>query len=144
VTEFPTGLIVAAVALVDNRGLVLMQKRHEKSMHGGLWEFPGGKLEIAESARQAAVREISEELGLTVAAADLEPVTFASGPWKEAGSAELVILLYRCTRWQGVPRCAAADDIAWVRPDELMALDMPPLDYPLAEALTAQLDPVSD
>jgi len=144
VTEISTRLIVAAVALVDERGLVLMQKRHENSMHGGLWEFPGGKLESGESARQAAVREISEELGLTVAFADLEPVTFASGPSNGAGSTELVILLYSCRRWQGVLHCVAADAIAWVKTDELIALDMPPLDYPLAEALAAQLGPVSD
>jgi 8-oxo-dGTP diphosphatase len=141
VTNFSTALLVVAVALLDESGQVLMQKRRVGSIHGGLWEFPGGKLEPGESAQLAGVREISEELGLIIDPADLEPLTFASGPTGgQQPGGQLVILLYTCRRWRGVPACRGAEQIAWYRADQLAGLDMPPLDFPLAERLTAMLD----
>ena len=79
-SNFSTALLVVAVALLDESGQVLMQKRRVESTHGGLWEFPGGKLEPGETAQLAAVREISEEFGVEIEPEDLEPLTFASGP----------------------------------------------------------------
>ncbi|MEE4450115.1 (deoxy)nucleoside triphosphate pyrophosphohydrolase [Novosphingobium resinovorum] len=143
-------MIVVAVALVAPEGharcgSVLMQQRAFAGVHGGLWEFPGGKVEPGESPEDALVRELAEELGVTVAAADLAPVGFASG--RTAAPAQggkgparpLVILLYMCGAWQGEPRALEAADVAWTAPDAIGALSMPPLDYPLAEALSRHL-----
>jgi len=140
VTNISTGLVVAAVALIDESGRVLMQRRRLESVHGGLWEFPGGKLEPGESAQAAALREISEELGLELDPRDLEPVTFVSGPPDGKGlGGEIVILLYSCRRWRGEPACLYAEEIGWYRASELAGLEMPPLDYPLAEKLASSL-----
>lgn len=105
-------------------------------MHGGLWEFPGGKLEAGESAEAGAAREIEEELAILIEPADLEPVTFASGPVEgTANGRQLVILLYACRRWHGTPVCRQGEEIAWFALPELAELPMPPLDYPLARGL---------
>ena len=128
---------MAAVALLDDMGRVLMQKRRAEGEHGGLWEFPGGKLESGESARDAAIREMREELGLEIDPHDLEPLTFASGP---SAAGQLVILLYTCRSWKGEPECRDGEAIEWCQADELANLDMPPLDYPLARRVTALLE----
>lgn len=138
-TNFSTSLLVAAVALLDRADLVLMQKRRAESVHGGLWEFPGGKVESGETPQETAIREISEELGLELDAGGLEPLSFASGAAAEPQTGGLVILLYTCRRWSGQPMCHGADAIAWYRPRELAGLQMPPLDYPLAERLTSMV-----
>ncbi|MDG2002150.1 MAG: NUDIX domain-containing protein [Novosphingobium sp.] len=140
VANFSTALLVVAVALLDESGQVLLQKRREKSVHGGLWEFPGGKIEHGELAQLAASREISEELGLMIDPEDLDPLSFASGPG--GGSqhgGQLVILLYTCSRWTGTPTCQGGELIAWYRADQLAGLAMPPLDYPLAAKLAEKL-----
>ena len=144
VTNFSTDLIVAAVALLDDGDRVLMQKRREETMQGGLWEFPGGKLESGESTRQAAVREIFEELGLTLEPADLVPVCFASGARPDGQSGTLVIVLYTCRTWRGAPECRDAEAIEWFAAGQLAGLAMPPLDYPLASGLVARLGAASD
>jgi len=97
-------LTVVALALIDEAGLVLMQRRPAHRTHGGLWEFPGGKVEPGEGTRAALVREIEEELGLTLAADALVPVGFAAREGSE-GEPPLVLLLYACRAWQGT-RCA--------------------------------------
>lgn len=131
-------------------GTVLMQQRDFIGVHGGLWEFPGGKLEPGESPEGALVRELEEELGVIVAPGDLEAVGFASGRTatvEEGGkgpSRPLVILLYICTRWQGEPRAIEAADVAWVAPGAISGLRMPPLDYPLAEALQRHMGAVEN
>ncbi len=135
-TNISTTMLVAAVALIDDAGRVLMQKRRKDSVHGGLWEFPGGKVEPGETPESAAMREIEEELGVALDGKALAPVTFASGAAHPAGPPRpLVILLYRCMDWRGVPQCLEADAIAWFAPEEIAGLAMPPLDYPLARAL---------
>jgi 8-oxo-dGTP diphosphatase len=139
--EFSTPLLVVAVAILDRDGRVLMQRRRQDAVHGGLWEFPGGKVEAGETAEMAALREIDEELGLSLDASELAPLTFASGRAARPsdGSRGLVLLLYTCRRWQGEARCRAGEEIRWFAAEELRGLAMPPLDYPLADALGAAI-----
>ena len=131
---FSTVRLVVAIALVDSAGRVLMQRRRSGGEHGGLWEFPGGKVESGESPEAALIREIDEELGLDISADYLVPLTFA-GEGREVAM-PIVILLYTCRRWTGEPECRDADAIAWFDPQRISALDMPPLDIPLARAVT--------
>lgn len=138
-----TPLLVVAVALLRADGRVLMQQRPLGNMHGGLWEFPGGKVDPGESPEVAAVRELDEELGLTFGGEALEAVGFASGWTGDEGAANrrsLVILLYVCRRWQGEPHPHEAEAIDWLLPETIENLTMPPLDYPLARALCKFLE----
>ena len=128
--NFSTIVPVVAVALIDSAGCVLMQRRRLGGTHGGLWEFPGGKVEAAETPVIALIREISEELGVTLAADALSPLTFATDPAQPH-----VILLYTCRSWSGEPVCLDGEEIAWFAPDALSGLAMPPLDIPLSKAL---------
>ena len=125
---------VAAVGLLDEEGRVLMQRRHAGGEHGGLWEFPGGKVEPGETPEAAAVREIQEELGLAIDPSQLFAAGSASG-FKGSGDSlrVLEILLFACRHWAGEPEPRAASAIGWYRPEMLGELAMPPLDYPLAE-----------
>lgn len=133
---------VAAVALVNKQGAVLVQQRDIAGSHAGLWEFPGGKLEPGEGPEYAAVRELREELGIIIANDDLRPVSFASGAIERASGAQpLVILLFACERWEGVPVAHAATALEWSDPAALTSWAMPPLDYPLARALVKMLSP---
>lgn len=137
---FLTLIPVVAVALIGKDGRVLMQRRRLGGDHGGLWEFPGGKVEPGESPESALLREIEEELGILLASSDLEPLTFSSDPvLPPEPRAPHVILLYMCRRWQGEPRCHEGEEIAWFAPPELSTLAMPPLDYPLARALVSAI-----
>jgi 8-oxo-dGTP diphosphatase len=130
-------LWVVAVALVNKAGQTLVQRRAEGSAHAGLWEFPGGKIEPGESPQGAAVRELREELGVTIAAQNLHPVGFACGVTQgPVASRPLVILLFTSTSWEGTPEPHVAADLTWCDPRQLATMAMPPLDYPLAEALT--------
>nr|WP_281384394.1 (deoxy)nucleoside triphosphate pyrophosphohydrolase [Novosphingobium flavum] len=126
-------MLVVAAALISADGRICMQQRPLGKNHGGLWEFPGGKVEAGEGPRAALVREIEEELGARLDEAALVPVGFAdSAPGAGAG---LVILLYACRSWRGEVRCLEGEAIGWYAPGEVSALAMPPLDYPLAEQL---------
>ena len=132
----PTLVPVVAVALVCGEGRVLLQKRRSVRMYGGLWEFPGGKIEPGESPELAAIREIAEELGVVIAADALVPVSFASDPAQPPAPRQPhVILLYMCCAWQGEPTCLDADELGWFLPADLESLAMPPLDVPLAATL---------
>lgn len=130
----PTLLNVVALALLDGADRVLMQRRPEARAHGGLWEFPGGKVEAGEGPAAALVREIVEELSITIDEADLAPLTFAASPGDER-TRPLVLLLYTCRRWLGEPVPEPGADLQWLHPEALWALPMPPLDVPLAAAL---------
>jgi len=133
-------LVVAAALIAPDRS-VLLQRRPLGTVHGGLWEFPGGKVSAGESPEIALVRELSEELGIDVDPAELKPLAFASGQTAgEAPSRPLVILLYTCTKWEGEPLCVEGADLAWFGPENIASLAMPPLDYPLAARLREAVD----
>lgn len=125
-------MTVVAAALVRPDGCILMQKRRAGTSLAGLWEFPGGKIDPGESPEAALVRELQEELGISVQSDTLQAVSFASAPLT---GRHLVLLLYICRRWEGDPQPLDADAIAWVEPSQLLALDMPPADVPLAKSL---------
>ena len=122
-------MIVVAVALTDGAGRILLQRRRKGAEHGGLWEFPGGKVESCEHPQSALVREIAEELAVVVNESGLVPLGFAT---TASGAARpIVLLLYRCHDWSGEPRCLDAEAIAWVAPQDIASLPMPPLDVDL-------------
>lgn len=132
-----TLLLVAAVALIGEDGRVLMQRRPIDKQHGGLWEFPGGKLEPGETPEMAAIREIEEELGIVIPPETLIPLTFAgdNAGMPSAGARPIVIMLYICHRWTGEPQCRDGEELRWFAPSALSGLEMPPLDRPLAQRL---------
>lgn len=129
-------LIVSAAALVDADGRVLVQRRPDGSDFPGFWEFPGGKIEPGESPEIALVRELREELGIDVSPACLAPACFASEP---LGERHLLLLVFICREWRGVPQPLQASALKWLRPPELFTLDMPPADRPLIGLLDALL-----
>jgi 8-oxo-dGTP diphosphatase len=128
-------LPVVAVALTDAHGRVLIAQRPFDKEHGGLWEFPGGKIEAGESPEAALARELREELGVTVMPEHLEPLTFSSAG---RGRRHLLLLLYRCTAWQGEARALDAAAIRWVLPAALADYGMPPADRPFVSVLVAE------
>lgn len=125
-------MLVVAAALIDVRGAILVQRRPAGKELAGLWEFPGGKIEPGETPEAALVRELSEELGISVAPHDLAPLVFASAA---PGERHMILLLYRCRRWTGDPVALEADAIAWHLPSALRTLAMPPADAPFIAAL---------
>lgn len=127
----PAAMVVVAAALADPGGRVLMQQRPTDRAFGGLWEYPGGKLEPGEGPVAALVRELAEELGIVVAPADCVPIGFAAS---EAGGRPVILLLYGCRRWQGVPVSCEGAIVEWCTPAMIAARPQPPLDVPLGAA----------
>jgi 8-oxo-dGTP diphosphatase len=123
-------MIVVAAALTDAAGRILLQLRRKDAEHGGLWEFPGGKIEPGEHPQSALVREIAEELGVIVGESALTPLGFAAS--NATAARPIILLLYRCHRWSGEPSCLDAEAIAWVATQDFARLAMPPLDIDLA------------
>jgi 8-oxo-dGTP diphosphatase len=121
-------LIVAACALVDVDGRVLIGRRPEGKTLAGLWEFPGGKVEPGETPEACLIRELDEELGITITHACLAPFVFASHAYDDF---HLLMPLYLCRRWEGVVRAREHAALAWVRPAAMDAYPMPPADQPL-------------
>ena len=121
-------LLVVAVALVDADGRVLVSERPPGKQLAGLWEFPGGKIEPGERPEATLIRELHEELGITVEEPCLAPLTFASHAYPDF---HLLMPLYVCRRWTGTPRSMEGQALKWVRPKALRDLPMPPADEPL-------------
>jgi 8-oxo-dGTP diphosphatase len=127
---------VAACALVDADGRVLLAQRPEGKPMAGLWEFPGGKVETGETPEQTLIRELEEELGIVVKEACLAPLTFASHTYPEF---HLLMPLYVCRRWDGIVTAREGQRLSWVRPNRLREYPMPPADVPLVAHLTTLL-----
>jgi 8-oxo-dGTP diphosphatase len=127
---------VAACALVDADGRVLLAQRPEGKPMAGLWEFPGGKVETGETPEQTLIRELEEELGIVVKEACLAPLTFASHTYPEF---HLLMPLYVCRRWDGIVTAREGQKLSWVRPNRLRDYPMPPADVPLVAHLTTLL-----
>jgi 8-oxo-dGTP diphosphatase len=125
-------LLVAAVALIDADGRVLIAQRPEGKQLAGLWEFPGGKVEPGERPEETLIRELDEELGIAVSEACLAPLTFASHAYE---SFHLLMPLYACRRWDGFVQPREGQALKWARPRDLGAYRMPPADEPLIPAL---------
>jgi len=125
-------LLVAAAALVDVDGRVLVQQRPAGKAMAGLWEFPGGKVEAGESLEQSLIRELREELDIDVTEACLAPFTFASHAYEDF---RLLMPLFVCRVWQGTLRAREGQAIQWLRPMRMADLAMPPADRPLVAML---------
>lgn len=125
-------VLVAAVALVDADGRVLLTQRPAGKAMAGLWEFPGGKVEQGETPEAALIRELHEELGIDTWSSCLAPLTFASHAYPDF---HLLMPLFACRKWQGVPEPREGQSLAWVRAHDLRNYPMPPADVPLIPIL---------
>jgi 8-oxo-dGTP diphosphatase len=129
-------VVVAACALVDPDGRVLLAQRPEGKSMAGLWEFPGGKVETGERPEETLIRELEEELGIVVKEACLAPLTFASHSYPDF---HLLMPLYVCRRWDGVVTPREGQTLSWVKPNRMRDYPMPPADVPLVSHLMTLL-----
>ena len=129
-------VLVAACALIDADGRVLLAQRPAGKPMAGLWEFPGGKVENGERPEDALIRELGEELGIVVREPCLAPLAFASHAYPDF---HLLMPLYVCRRWEGTVVAREGQTLAWVRPNRLRDYPMPPADEPLISHLTTLL-----
>ena len=125
-------LLVVACALIDSDGRILLAQRPEGKSLAGLWEFPGGKVEAGETPEETLVRELHEELGITTKIACLAPLSFASHSYEKF---HLLMPLYVCRRYEGIPHGKEGQAIKWVKPQALRDYQMPPADQPLIPVL---------
>ena len=129
-------VLVAACALVDADGRVLLAQRPQGKSMAGLWEFPGGKVEPGETPERSLIRELKEELAIDVKEACLAPLTFASHGYPDF---HLLMPLFVCRRWDGSITALEGQQLAWVKPNQLRDYEMPPADVPLVSHLIALL-----
>ena len=129
-------VLVAACALIDTDGRVLLAERPAGRQMAGLWEFPGGKVEAGERPEETLIRELKEELGISVEEACLAPLTFASHNYPDF---HLLMPLYVCRRWEGIVTPREGQRLAWVKPQRLRDYPMPPADEPLVAHLMSLL-----
>ena len=125
-------VLVSAVALIDVEGRILLTQRPEGKSMAGLWEFPGGKVEPRETPEHALIRELQEELGIDTWASCLAPLTFASYSYEDF---HLLMPLFACRKWQGIPQGREGQALKWVRAGDLKSYPMPPADIPLIPIL---------
>ncbi|MCP4329174.1 MAG: (deoxy)nucleoside triphosphate pyrophosphohydrolase [Alphaproteobacteria bacterium] len=125
-------ILVAAVALIDSDGRVLLQERPPGKTMAGLWEFPGGKVAPGETPEAALIRELDEELGIDTVESCLAPFTFASHAYDDF---HLLMPLYVCRVWKGRAQSREGQQLAWVRPNRIADYPMPPADRPLVAML---------
>ena len=125
-------ILVSAAALIDPDGRVLLAQRPPGKSMAGLWEFPGGKVEPGETPEAALIRELHEELGIETWKSCLAPLTFASHAYPDF---HLLMPLFACRKWDGIPTAREGQALAWVRPQALKDYPMPPADLPLIPIL---------
>jgi 8-oxo-dGTP diphosphatase len=125
-------VLVSAIALIDADGRVLLTQRPEGKSMAGLWEFPGGKIEASETPEAAIAREMREELAIDICEPCTSPLTFVSHAYEDF---HLLMLLYVCRKWEGIPTAQEGQALAWKYPHEMKAMPMPPADVPLVAAL---------
>jgi 8-oxo-dGTP diphosphatase len=125
-------VLVAAVALIDADGRVLIAERPEGRSMAGMWEFPGGKIEQGETPEAALIRELHEELGIETWASCLAPLSFASHAYPDF---HLLMPLFACRRWQGIATPREGQRLRWVHARDLSRYPMPPADLPLIPIL---------
>ena len=125
-------LIVSAAALIDIDGRILLSKRPKKKVLGGLWEFPGGKLEPKEKPQEALMRELYEELGISTWKSCLAPLTFSYYDYEEF---DLLLLLFVCRKWEGQVQAREGQQLKWVFPNEIQKFPMPEADKPFIPML---------
>jgi len=125
-------VLVAAVALIDGDGRILLAQRPAGRSMAGLWEFPGGKVEAGETPERALVRELREELGIDTRESCLAPIGFASHAYD---TFHLLMPLFVCRRWRGTPQSLEGQTLRWVRVNEMRDYPMPPADVPLVAQL---------
>jgi 8-oxo-dGTP diphosphatase len=125
-------VLVSAVALIDRDGRVLLAQRPEGKSMAGLWEFPGGKVEVGETPEAALIRELEEELGINTWKSCLAPLTFASHAYEDF---HLLMPLFACRKWEGMPQPRENQTLKWVHKQELRSYDMPAADVPLIPIL---------
>ena len=125
-------ILVAAVALIDRDGRVLLAQRPKGKSMAGLWEFPGGKVETGETPEVALIRELEEELGINTWESCLAPLTFASHSYDDF---HLLMPLFACRKWEGTPQSCEGQKLAWVRKQTLRDYEMPVADVPLIPIL---------
>ena len=125
-------ILVSAVALIDTDGRVLLAQRPEGKSMAGLWEFPGGKVESGETPEAALIRELEEELGICTWQSCLAPLTFASHAYEDF---HLLMPLFACRKWQGVPQPQEGQALKWVRKQDLRSYPMPAAYLPLIPIL---------
>jgi 8-oxo-dGTP diphosphatase len=129
-------VLVAACALIDADGRVLLAERPAGKPMAGLWEFPGGKVETGERPEETLIRELKEELGITVSEPCLAPFTFASHVYPDF---HLLMPLYVCRRWEGIVTPLEGQRVVWGKPNRLRDYKMPPADEPLVAHLMSLL-----
>ncbi|WP_424932588.1 8-oxo-dGTP diphosphatase MutT [Amaricoccus macauensis] len=125
-------VLVAAVALIDSDGRILLAQRPEGKAMAGLWEFPGGKIESGETPEAALIRELHEELRIDTWESCLAPLTFASHGYE---TFHLLMPVYVCRKWKGIPQGNEGQRLKWVRVQDLASYPMPPADLPLLSML---------
>ncbi len=125
-------VLVAAVALIDRDGRILLAQRPEGKSMAGLWEFPGGKVEPNETPENALIRELDEELGINTWKSCLAPLTFASHSYEEF---HLLMPLFACRKWEGIPHGHEGQTLKWASVKDLRDYPMPPADIPLIPIL---------
>ncbi len=125
-------VLVTACALIDPDGRVLVAQRPADKQMGGLWEFPGGKMEPGERPEETLIRELREELGIEVKESCLAPFSFASHSYADF---HLLMPLYVCRRWEGTPQALEHQALKWLRPQDLKDYPMPAADVPLVPML---------
>ena len=125
-------VLVSAVALIDRDGRVLLAQRPDGKSMAGLWEFPGGKVEVGETPEAALIRELEEELGINTWRSCLAPLPFASHAYEDF---HLLMPLFACRKWEGLPQPRENQTLRWVHKQDLRSYDMPAADVPLIPIL---------